>query len=156
MSFFEQENFDDATRISFKASRGWVEKFLIRHNLTNRKRTTASQKTPAQLIPKLVDFVIKIRTLRLKFNYPVASIGAVDETAVWVDMLAETTIENIGAKTVAIKPTGNKKNRFTVCLTAKANGIKLKPFIVFKGKRIDPVLAGIPGICVAYSTKTVG
>ena len=65
-----------------------------------------------------------------------------DETAVWVDMLAESTIENIENKTVAIKATGNQKNRFTVCLTAKANGIKLKPFIVFKGKRIDPVLAG--------------
>ena len=115
--FFEQENFDDATRISFKASRGWVEKFLIRHNLTNRKRTTVSQKTPAQLIPKLVDFVIKIRTLRLKFNYPVASIGAMDETAVWVDMLAETTVENMGAKTVAIKATGNKTRPTGLMLT---------------------------------------
>ena len=50
-------------------------------------------------------------------------------------------------------PTGELKNRSSVCLTAKANGIKLKPFIVFKGKRIDPVLAGIPGICVAYSAN---
>jgi transposase-like protein len=84
---FNKDEFDDATRDHFKARRGWVDNFLERNNLTIRKRTTVSQKTPYQLIPKLVSFVINIRTLRLKFNYSPASIGAMDETAVWVDML---------------------------------------------------------------------
>ena len=150
---FEQEELPDATRDTFEGSRGWVDKFLKRNNLTIRKRTTASQKTPDQLIPKLVSFVLHIRALRLRFDYPLPSIGAMDETAVWVDMLAETTVESVGSKSVGIKTTGNQKSKFTICLTAKANGVKLSPFVVFKGKRADPELAKMPGIVVAYSAN---
>ena len=33
------------------------------------------------------------------------------------------------------KKTGHEKARVSVCLTAKADGMKLKPFIVFKGAK---------------------
>ena len=34
---------------------------------------------------------------------------------------------------MTVKTTGHEKTRVSVCLTAKADGTKLPPFIVFKG-----------------------
>ena len=58
-----------------------------------------------------------------------------DETAVWADMVANTTIDNIGTRSVSLKTTGYEKVRVSVCLSAKADGIRLKPMIVFA--RVD-------------------
>lgn len=64
-----------------------------------------------------------------------------DETAVWKDMLSSTTVDKVGSKTVAINTTGHEKEKVTVCLAAKADGTKLKLFIVFTaGKRECAVL----------------
>ena len=59
---------------------------------------------------------------------------AMGKTACWFDMLSNSTVEKTGAKSVPIRSTGHEKDHFTVVLTAKADGTKLKPFIVFKGK----------------------
>ena len=58
-----------------------------------------------------------------------------DETAVWSDMVSATTVNKTGAKDVPLKSTGREKVRVSVCLTAKADGKKLKPFIVFAGAK---------------------
>lgn len=42
---------------SFKASRGWVEKFMRRHDLVIRAKTTTGQRLPPELSKKVVDFV---------------------------------------------------------------------------------------------------
>ena len=74
-----------------------------------------------------------------------------DETACWMDMPSEeTTVTFSGSRSVPLKTTGNDKHHFTVVLSAKANGTKFKPFIVFKGKgtRLIRELGKIPGIVV--------
>ena len=53
------------------------------------------------------------------------------ETTVWNNMFSETTAEATGAKDVQMKSTGQEKVRVSVCLAAKLDGTKLKPFIVF-------------------------
>ena len=55
-----------------------------------------------------------------------------DETAVWFDMVSPTTIDARGTKSVSLKTTGHEKSHLTVVLAAKADGTKLKPYIVFK------------------------
>ena len=55
-----------------------------------------------------------------------------DETPVWEDMVATTTVENMEAKEVHMQPTGQEKARVPVCTTAKADGTTLKPCIVTK------------------------
>jgi len=57
-----------------------------------------------------------------------------DETPIYFDMVGSTTIETKGAKTVQIRTTGNEKNQFTCVLTVLANGSKLPPLVIFKGK----------------------
>ena len=46
-------------------------------------------------------------------------------------MVSETTVDATGAKDVAMKSTGHEKVCVSVCLAAKLDGTKLKPFIVF-------------------------
>ena len=70
-------------------------------------------------------------------------------------MPSDTTVAATGSCSVCLKTTGHEKNHFTVVLTAKANGTKLKPFVVFKGKgtRLMKNLQRIPGIVVRFSTN---
>ena len=50
-------------------------------------------------------------------------------------MVSDTTVDKTGARTITMKSTGHEKCRVSVCLTAKADGSKLKPFIVFKNAK---------------------
>ena len=58
-----------------------------------------------------------------------------DETPVWCDMVAETTIDAVGKKSITLKTTGHEKPRVSVCLATKADGTKLKSMVVFKGAK---------------------
>ena len=58
-----------------------------------------------------------------------------DETALWTDMVAETTIEKRERKEIVFKSAGHKKERVSVRLAVWANGKKLKLFIIFAGTK---------------------
>ena len=45
------------------------------------------------------------------------------------------TVDTTGTKYVLLKSTGNEKVKVSGCLTVKADGTKLKPFIVFQGAK---------------------
>ena len=59
-----------------------------------------------------------------------------DETAVWQDVLSNTTVDEVGEKT-RLKTTGHEKSKVSVCLAAKADGTKLKPFVVFPSTKCE-------------------
>ena len=42
-----------------------------------------------------------------------------DETAVWQDMVSNTTVDNIGESTIRLKTTSHEKTKVSVCLAAK-------------------------------------
>ena len=69
----------------------------------------------------------------MKTNFSPDCIIAMDEIVVWSDMVGNLTVDTTGTKT--LKPTSDKKVKVSVCLTAKADGTKLKPFIVFQGAK---------------------
>lgn len=137
----------------FKASKGWLQLFMRRKNLSLRKKTTVCQKTPEDLIPKLISYITHLKRLRLAHKFTPANIFAMDETACWMDMPSNTTIDVCGAKCVPLKTTGHEKDHFTVILSARANGKKCKPYIVFKGKgtRLVKKLSRIQGVVVRFS-----
>ena len=99
-----------------------------------------SQKEPDKLIDKLISYVLQARRLREKVSYLESDIIAMDETAVWQDMLSNTTVYSVGKNTISMKTTGHEKTKVSVCLTAKADGTKLKPFIVFPGAKRETKL----------------
>ena len=55
-------------------------------------------------------------------NYELKNIFAMVETAVWNDLISNTTLEKRGAHSVNLTSTGNEKSKITVCLTARADG----------------------------------
>ena len=89
--------------------------------------------------------------MRIKNQYDLGNIFAMDETAVWLDMPGSTTISVRGEASIPVRTTGHEKSRVTVCLTAKANGVKLAPMIVFKGKRLEREVSNICGIVPVMS-----
>ena len=120
---------------SFIASNGWVQKFMGRNGLSVRRRTTESQKDPERLIDKLIAYILQVKRQRNRLSYSHSDIIAMDETAVWQDMLSSTTVDNVEEKSIRLKTTGHEKSKVSVCLAAKADGTKLKPFIVFPGAK---------------------
>ena len=87
------------------------------------------------MVDRIVGYVMQVRRIQKQFDFFDANIIAVDETPVWNDMLSNTTVEKIGSKKVPVKSTGHDKVRVSICLTGKADGTRLKPFIIFKGAK---------------------
>ena len=73
-----------------------------------------------------------------------------DEIPLWLDMPGETTIARRGERSVPLRTTGHVKGRFTIVLSAMADGRKLKPYVVFKGVRAIPEMS-TSGVVVALS-----
>lgn len=93
---------------SFIASNGWVQKFMARNGLSVRHRSTESQKDLDRLIDKLIAYILEIRQQRNRSSYSHSDISAMDETAVWQDMLSSTTVDNVGEKSIRLKTTGRE------------------------------------------------
>ena len=78
-----------------------------------------------------------------------------NETAIWFDMVGNMTVDTTGTKYVPFKSTGNEKVRVSVCLTAKADGTKLKPFTVFQGAKREATALSeeLENRCVVVSSS---
>ncbi|KAF7636014.1 HTH CENPB-type domain-containing protein, partial [Meloidogyne graminicola] len=120
---------------SFKASRGWLEKFLIRHNLRARRPTTVCQKAPSCYEDVIIKFILYIRRLRKENKYDY--IYGCDETSVWLDSSNTKCIAKCGSREVAVLDTGHTKQRITVLLTARSDGLKCLPFVLLNRRRPD-------------------
>ena len=119
----------------FRASKGWLEKFLSRHSLSMRARTSISQKLPAQLESKLESFLNEVRVLRVRHGYSSDMIINMDETPMYFDMVPEKTISKKGKKEVRVRSSGAEKRKLTVTLTCTGDGEMLPALAIFKGKR---------------------
>ena len=104
---------------------------MSRDWLSLRRRTIQAQKTPEQITDKVILYILYVRQLKQRNNYDLDCIIVLDETAVWHEMISNITVTDKGAKSVVLKTTGHEKSKVTVTLAAKANGDKLKPYIVF-------------------------
>ena len=130
---------------------GWLRRFMKRKGLSLRWKTTVSQTTPEKCILKLVSFIVRLRALQINHSYPHNSIFAMDVHSI----LDGYALRHHSSTTVPVKSRGHEKSHFTVILTARANGTKMKPFVAFKGKGTWLVkeLEQVPGIVVQFSTN---
>ena len=83
----------------FKATEDWLQKFMLRHGLSLKGKTTTVQQEPHHLNDKLLD---------LRNN---TSIGH----RVWDDMAANTTVNRAGATSISLKTTGHQGNSVFIC-----------------------------------------
>ena len=74
---------------NFKASKGWLWKFLKRHSYSSRRKSTQNQHDPKDLIPKLIRFILYVRKCLSEKNY--TNVWAGDETPVFFDNIGNTT-----------------------------------------------------------------
>ena len=140
------------TNPEFKASRGWAQKFMKRHSLVLRAKTSLSQKLPADLETHLTSFAVFIQRQRLEYNFEMKMIGNMDETPVYFDIVPNKTIDQRGVRSVQVKTTGGDKRHITVVLTCTADGQLPPPMVIFKGKR-QLNLRAPPGFIIAVQEK---
>ena len=114
----------------FKASRGWGDRFMERHDLSVRRRTTIAQKLPADFDTKWLQFQHFILKLRKQHDYDLALIGNADQMPLTFDNPYDRTLDVKSAKTVSIATTGYEKSRFTIMLSCMADATKLPPYSV--------------------------
>uniref|UniRef100_U9UQZ1 HTH CENPB-type domain-containing protein n=1 Tax=Rhizophagus irregularis (strain DAOM 181602 / DAOM 197198 / MUCL 43194) TaxID=747089 RepID=U9UQZ1_RHIID len=125
-----QEEYPDIKNV--KLSQKWVDGFMSRHNLVNRRKTTISQKLPENYVGLQSEFLSYVLFRRREHQYPLSLIANMDETPMSFNLPNNTTVEQRGTKTILILSTGHERSNFTVVLACTANGIKLPPVIIFK------------------------
>ena len=87
---------------------------MSRNRLLFRRRTTQVQKTPEQIADKVISYILYVHQLKQWNNYDLDCIIAMDETAVWHEMISNTTVTDKGAKYVVLKTTDHEKSEVTV------------------------------------------
>ena len=115
-----------------KFTHKWVDGFMSRNLLVNRRHTTVTQRLPEEYNEDQQNFLSYILYRRTECNYPLNLISNMDETLMAFNLLSQSTIEERGKRTVSILTTGHERTNFTVTLTCLADGTKLPPFIIFK------------------------
>jgi hypothetical protein len=123
-------------RQDFKASNGWAVRFMRCKGLALCWRTTLAKKLPTYYDEKLVAYQCHIIKLRRKHDYLLGQMGNADETPMFFDMPANTTVDTKGSKSVLVKTTGHEKLRITVMLSVLADGRKLTPFVILRRKNL--------------------
>ena len=123
------------SNLQFRASRGWMEKFMKRHALSFRRKTTVSQRIPEECIQKAIRFIRSMVNTRREQELENNQIIGCDETSIWLDAVGNYTLAEKGSKDVPLKSTGHEKQRLTIMLTARADGRKLPVFILIPRKR---------------------
>ena len=118
---------------NFKASRGWLQRYFKRFHRSLRRRThlaTQNNKTPTITRNIVLEHLTSLSYLASL--YEKKNIFNMDETPLYVDMPATTTIEYIGEKTVDVVSGGYEKHRISVVLTICANGSIAKTFVIMQ------------------------
>lgn len=119
----------------FKVSKGWFNRFMKRHRLRLRPKTSMSQELPVDLEDKVKNFHKFVTDLRMKHDLPLGQIGSVDEIPVSFNLPSSKTMKK-EEKTFIIKTTKHEIIHFTVVLCCLADGRKLSPMVIFKRQTI--------------------
>ena len=87
-------------RSRFKASEGWAIRFMRPMGLALRRRMTICQKLPKDFEQKLLNYQQYITNLRTTGNFLMGQMANADETAIYLDMPPNYTLEKKGVKEV--------------------------------------------------------
>ncbi|HJY15922.1 MAG TPA: transposase [Nitrososphaeraceae archaeon] len=79
-----------------KFTHKWIDGFMSRHLLVNRRHTTVAQRLPKEYKEDQQAFLSYILYRRIEYNYPLSLIGNIDETPMTFNLPSQTTIEERG------------------------------------------------------------
>jgi hypothetical protein len=106
-------------------------RFLKREHYTNRRVTHQAQEA-GNCIALVRDYVTSVRDTIERLQIPPQNIVNMDETNVDFNSVAVHTFAPRGSRTVSIRGAGTS-NRCTVALACSSTGVKLPPFVIYKG-----------------------
>ena len=118
----------------FKETSGGCSHFMNIKNLAIRQKTQIVQKLPRYLDNEVANFHRFIIWMRKINQYPHHCIANIDDTPLNFEIMADRAVDIKGAKTVHVRGTGHEKTRCMVMLSCMADGTKLKPMVISKGK----------------------
>ena len=130
--------------VLFKASPGWVKRFMGRYGLKWRRRNDKSKRSTESLIRALAAFIIALRAFRLRLpsdldpawgKFNCSNTFNVDQVPLPFASADPRTLEFIAVKRVWIKQPGAglEKRQCTLQLLIRALGKQPKPTLIFRG-----------------------
>ena len=139
---------------SFKASKGWLRRILLRNNLSFRKVTSVGQKVPSDAPERCDRFLRKMQSIH-GYDY----IWIMDETPCYFYMPESSTIDTKGVQTIKVKTTGHEKLRFRAVLSSgikitanEVKAVRLPPMFIFKNL-VKPPSGNFPPRVMVQGTK---
>lgn len=137
-----------------------IEKFANKYNIIRRLAkqnqlvirsvTHVSQQTTNSMIEEAQEWQENIRALLQAPNIDEKYVANMDQVPMKHSLQPNRTLALRGSTTVGVKSRGNPKNRSTLTLGVCANGEKLKPQLIFKGRATGAIATReLP----TYSTK---
>ena len=127
-------NLKTLSGLSLNAKYLRIIRFLKSKYYVNRKSTHIGQSIPENSNELCMKFLKEVIRKRNKYEYDLDCIINADETPVYLDSPYNYCIAKKGTHIITIRTLGIETARLTVLLSITANGNKLKPFIIFKGK----------------------
>jgi hypothetical protein len=144
MLFFTRNHYGD---VPFKASGGWMKRFMGRYGLTWRRRNDNAKKSTASLVGPMSRWINRLRLYRL--NHPTTDPATdtkfgkfglnntfnVDQVPLPFASADPRTLEFIGTKRVWVKQPGSglDKRQCTLQLLIRPLGKQPKPVLIFRG-----------------------
>ncbi|CAI7799169.1 unnamed protein product, partial [Closterium sp. NIES-53] len=122
--------------VKWKGSQRWSGRFRRQWNLSVRMKTKVAQKTAAHVAEQCKKFWQFVCDKRWERGIETTWIINADQTPLWLEMPATTTVDQTGVRSVPIRSAGYQKERVTVMLACTADGMKLKPWVFFKRKTV--------------------
>jgi hypothetical protein len=129
----------------FKASAGWMKRFMGRYGLTWRRRNDNAKAGVDTLVQPLATFINELRKFRMQNpkggdskygKYGVYNTFNVDQVPLPFASADPRTLEFVGTKRVWIKQPGSglDKRQATLQLLIRPMGVQPKPTLLFRGQ----------------------
>jgi hypothetical protein len=132
------------TSKSYKNLQSMVYDFMEKSNLTFKTcQTTLFE--DKDLKDVIGNFMTKFNETVSKFNYENSEIYNLDETGLPFEIAPQKIITIKGAKKAIIKSKGQTKQKVTGLFLIRADGVKCKPLIVFKGSSKGRIAKEVKG-----------
>ena len=137
--YVDENNSLHAAAKRFKASAGWIKRFLARYNLGWRRRNDSAYKSVPELLNPIRQFINKLRDLRAgdgKYGkYGLYNTFNVDQVPLPFASDNKMTIDYIGSRRVWIRSPGSglEKRQCTLQLLIRPMDQQPVPCLIFKG-----------------------
>ena len=124
----------DLIQLSPHGQLEYIYRFMQRNNLSLRVPGHIGRLLPKDTKQTIIDYIIDLRKTIKEGGYGEYNIINMDETPLYLNMVPNKTIARKGTKNVVIRTNNQEKIRVTCILSVCADGDKLSPYIIFKGK----------------------